>query len=55
MPGPRGAELRKPAFEKSLAAATVTAPPAAPSGRGALSASVATVQVPLVAAKAASR
>ena len=55
MPGPRGAELRKPAFEKSLAAATATAPPPAPPGRGVLSASVATVQVPLAAAKASSR
>ena len=55
MPGPRGAELRKPAFEKSLAAAVATAPPAAPSGRGALAANVAAVQVPLAAAKGASR
>ena len=47
MPGPRGAERRKPAFEKSLAAATPTAPPGPPSGRGELSASSPTLQVPL--------
>lgn len=53
MPGPRGAELRKPAFEKTLSAAAPAAPPPAPSGRGALSASSPTVQVPLEAVKAA--
>jgi len=51
MPGPRGADLRKPAFEKALAAATPTAPPGPPSGRGALSASSPTLQVPLGAGR----
>jgi hypothetical protein len=51
MPGPRGAALRKPAFVKSLAAATPTAPPGPPSGRGALSAASPTLQVPLGAAR----
>ena len=51
MPGPRGAELRKPAMPKALAAATPTAPPGPPSGRGALSASSPMLQVPLVAAR----
>jgi len=47
MPGPRGAQQRQAAFEKSLAAALPTAPPGPPSGRGALSASSPTLQVPL--------
>ena len=51
MPGPRGAEQRQPAFEKALAAATPTAPPGPPSGRGALSASAPTLQVTLGAAR----
>jgi hypothetical protein len=51
MPGPRGAEQRKPAFEKMLAAAVPAPPPGPPSGRGALSAGVPTVQVPLAAAR----
>ncbi|MBW8757673.1 MAG: hypothetical protein JF586_08695 [Burkholderiales bacterium] len=51
MPGPRGAERRQPAFEKSLAAAAPTAPPGPPPGRGALSASSPTLQVPLAAAR----
>ena len=51
MPAVRAADQRKPAFDKAMAAATVTPPPAAPSGRGALSASAATVQVPIAAGK----
>jgi len=51
MPGPRGAARRKPAFEKMLAAATPVAPPGPPSGRGALSPSSPTLQVPLAAAR----
>ncbi|HEY8973026.1 MAG TPA: DUF6600 domain-containing protein [Burkholderiaceae bacterium] len=47
MPGPRGAAQRKPAFEKALAAAAPTAPPGPPAGRGTLSASAPTLQVPL--------
>jgi len=51
MPAVRAADQRKPAFEKAMAAATATPPPAAPAGRGALNANTATVQVPLAAAK----
>jgi len=51
MPGPRGAQRRQPTFEKSLAAASPTAPPGPPPGRGALSASSPTLQVPLGAAR----
>ena len=53
MPGPRGAELRKPAFVEQLGKAVALAPPAAPGGRAALSATSAIVQVPLVPAKPA--
>ena len=52
MPGPRGAEQRKPAFEKMLAAAVPVPPPGPPSGRGALSADAPTVQVTLAPVKA---
>jgi len=48
MPGPRGAERRRPAFEKALTAAMPTSPPGPPPGRGALSASSPILQVPLV-------
>ena len=47
MPGPRGAELRKPAFEALVGKATVQAPPPAPVGHTALSPSAAVVSVPL--------
>ena len=53
MPGPRGAELRKPAFVERLDKAVALAPPAAPGGHAALSATSAIVQVPLVSAKPA--
>jgi len=51
MPGPRGAAQRKPAFEKMLAAASPVAPPGPPSGRGVLSGSAPTLQVPLAAVR----
>ena len=50
MPGVRGAALRQPAFAARLAGATLAGPPAAPAGRGALSAGAAVVQVPVTAA-----
>ena len=53
MPGLRAAELRKPAFEERLAKAVATAPPAAPAGHTALSATVSMVQVPIASAPAA--
>jgi hypothetical protein len=53
MPGPRGAELRKPAFEALVDKARATAPPAAPVGHTALTPGVATVSVPIALAKAA--
>jgi hypothetical protein len=52
MPGLRGAELRKPAFEERLGQATSTAPPAAPVGHTPLSLAAAVVQVPVGATKA---
>ena len=55
LPGPRGAELRKPAFAERLARALALAPPAAPAGRAALSAGTPALQVPLAVARAASR
>jgi hypothetical protein len=51
MPGPRGAEQRKPGFEKMLATAVAAAPPPAPEGRGALPSGAHVVQVPLAAAR----
>jgi len=54
MPGPRGAELRKPVFVEQLARSVALAPPAAPPGRAALSPTSAVVQVPLASAKPAS-
>ena len=53
MPAPRGAELRKPAFEALVDKAKATAPPAAPAGHTALSPSAATVSVTLAPVKAA--
>jgi hypothetical protein len=53
MPGLRGADLRKPAFDERLAQAVTTAPPAAPVGHAALSATAAIVQVPVAHAQAA--
>ena len=53
MPGPRGAELRKPAFEALVDKARATAPPAAPVGHTALTPQAATVSVPIAPAKAA--
>ena len=53
MPGPRGAELRKPAFEALVDKARATAPPAAPVGHTALSPQAATVSVTIAPAKAA--
>ena len=53
MPGPRGAELRKPAFEALVDKARATAPPAAPAGHTALSPSAATVSVTIVPVRAA--
>ena len=52
MPGPRGAELRKPAFMALVDKATVQAPPPAPVGHTALSPAAAAVSVPLAPAKA---
>ena len=52
MPGPRGAELRKPAFMALVDKAPVQAPPPAPAGHTALAPSAAVVSVPLVSAKA---
>jgi hypothetical protein len=49
MPGPRGAELRKPAFVAQVDKATVIAPPPPPGGHTALSASAPTVSVPAAA------
>ena len=50
MPQWRGAELRKPAFDERLAKAVSTAPPAAPVGHTALSATTPIVRVPIAAA-----
>jgi hypothetical protein len=53
MPGPRGAELRKPAFEALVDKARATAPPAAPVGHTALTPQVATVPVAIAPARPA--
>ena len=53
MPGLRASELRKPALDERLARAVSTAPPPAPVGHTALSATIATVQVPIGSAPAA--
>ncbi len=55
MPGVRGSELRKPAFDERLAKSTLLAPPAAPAGRGALSPSAPVVQVPVAVAAPAAK
>ncbi len=47
----RGAALRKPAFVEAMAKAALQGPPPQPSGRGALAAGAAVVQVPVVAVK----
>ncbi len=47
MPGPRGAELRKPAFEALVDKSVALGPPAAPVGHTALAPGAATVSVPL--------
>ena len=52
MPQWRGAELRKPALDEHLAKALATGPAAAPVGHTALSATAATVAVPLAPAPA---
>ena len=49
MPGPRGAELRKPAFVAAVDKAAVQGPPAAPAGHTALAAGAPTVSVPVAA------
>jgi hypothetical protein len=53
MPGPRGAELRKPAFEALVDKSTVQAPPAPPPGHTALSPGAATVSVTIASTKKA--
>ncbi len=53
MPGPRGAELRKPAFEALVDKSVAQAPPPAPAGHTALSPAAATLPVALAPAKAA--
>ncbi len=53
MPGLRGAELRKPALDERLAKAVPTAPPPAPAGHAALSATAVMVQVSIAAAQSA--
>ena len=50
MPGPRGAERRKPAFEAMIDKSVAQAPPTAPAGHTALAPGVATVSVPLASA-----
>jgi hypothetical protein len=55
MPGVRGAELRKSAFEARLAKAVPLGPAPAPAGHTAIAAGVATLQVALSANKPASR
>jgi hypothetical protein len=52
MPGLRGAELRKPAFEDRVDKATAMAPPAAPVGHPPLSAAAPVIQVPSAAGQA---
>ncbi|MCK9687443.1 DUF6600 domain-containing protein [Scleromatobacter humisilvae] len=54
MPGPRGAELRKPAFVAMVDKSVAMGPPAAPVGHTALSAGAATVSMAIAPAKAAS-
>ena len=53
MPGPRGAELRKPAFEALVDKSTAQAPPAPPPGHTALSPGAATVSVTIASTKKA--
>ncbi len=53
MPGPRGAELRKPAFEALVDKSVAQAPPPAPAGHTALSPAAAALPVALAPAKAA--
>lgn len=53
MPGPRGAELRKPAFEALVDKARATPPPPAPVGHTALAPQAATVPVSVAPAEAA--
>ena len=53
MPGPRGAELRKPAFEALVGRSTALAPPAAPAGHTALSPGTPAVPVTIAPAKGA--
>ena len=52
MPGPRGAELRKPAVREQLDKAAALAPPPAPVGHAAASGKAPVLQVPVRAAKA---
>ena len=53
MPGPRGAELRKPAFVALVDKSVAQAPPPAPAGHTALSPAAAALPVALAPAKAA--
>jgi len=53
MPGPRGAELRKPAFEALVDKSTAQAPPAPPAGHTALSPGTPAVPVAITPAKVA--
>ena len=48
MPGPRGAEQRKPAFEAALDKATALGPPPAPPGHAALAAGAGVLTLPAV-------
>ena len=53
MPGPRGAELRKPAFVASIDRSVAQAPPPAPVGHTALAPSAVTLPVSIASAKPA--